>query len=64
MIGWLIVDLILIVILIALMVVISMLFAKKEKTQNKVLHEKEERIKELEEKLKKGNIWKRKNDLR
>ena len=54
--GWLIVDLILIVILIALMVVISMLFAKKEKTQNKVLQEKEERIKELEEKLKKGNI--------
>ena len=62
--GWLIVDLILIVILIALMVVISMLFAKKEKAQNKVLHEKEERIKELEEKLKKGNIWKRKKDLR
>lgn len=56
MMGWLIVDLILIVILIALMVVISMLFAKKEKIQNKVLHEKEERIKELEEKLKKGNI--------
>ena len=56
MIGWLIVDLILVVILIALMVVISMLFAKKEKTQNKVLHEKEEIIKGLEEKLKKGNI--------
>lgn len=56
MMGWLIVDLILIVILIALMVIISMLFAKKEKEQNKVLHEKEERIKELEEKLKKGNI--------
>ena len=51
MVAWLVVDLILIVILIALMVVISVLFIKKEQIQNKVIQEKENRIKELEKLL-------------
>lgn len=51
MMAWLIVDLILIVILIVLIVVISVLFIKKEQVQNKVIQEKENRIKELEKLL-------------
>ena len=52
MIGWLITNILLIVVLIALITTLSVLFIKREKEEKLILLEKENLIKELQEKKK------------
>lgn len=46
--GWMIVDIVLVVILVGLMGTLAILFAKREKEHQEIIKEKEERKKELE----------------
>lgn len=56
MIGWLITNVLLIVVLIALITTLSVLFIKREKEEKLILLEKENLIKELQEKKKQKQL--------